>query len=383
MPDDDQSTLPGSDARPGPDGGPVPGAARRRALRRAVIGGGAVAALALGGVGIAAATTTTTAPSTPSTAPRPAFPGGGFFGRVGGRGQAGGFGPGALGGGTFGGGGLAAVPATSGGQKVTAVGHGTLTVSGPGGRTTTYATTSATTYTVDGLAATASAVAVGDRVTVRVPFSPGHFWGGGTSSTTTTTAPATPTALTVNVVLPELAGTVHTVGHGQFVLVDSQGFWRTVKTTAGTAYLQAGETAGATALTVGSQVEAVGTVDADHTALDASRVNVVLPTVTGKVTAVSGTAFTVSTFARTTVTVDTTSTTRFTAAGTTGSLSDVKVGSVVSASGTRAADGTVTAVTVVVGGTERRGAAGGFGFPGGAGARTGPSGPPSGSASTA
>lgn len=76
----------------------------------------------------------------------------------------------------------------------------------------------------------------------------------------------TPTARTVTVLLEHLAGVVQSVSSSSFVLVDGQGFDRTVDVTGATTYLPSGTTLGAL---TGMRVDAVGTPDANGTALDA------------------------------------------------------------------------------------------------------------------
>lgn len=78
------------------------------------------------------------------------------------------------------------------------------------------------------------------------------------------------------------------------------------------------------------------------------------PTVTGKVTALSGNTVTVETRAQRSVTVVTSSSTTYTSnpgpnGGTTSSAAALKVGDLIGVQGTRNADGTVTATTVVIG----------------------------------
>ncbi len=361
------------------------GAARWRAGRptrvgRLAVGGAVAGALAFGAAGAAgfagAATTTTTTPGHGGFGHR-GFAGGpgGFGGGGGGFGAAGGFAPG---GGAFGS--SLATPPAVGGQSVTAVGDGSLSVSGTGGTTRMFDTTSSTTYTIDGTPASASAVSVGSKVTVRTAPGPRSFPGNSGTSTTTTT-PVTPTATAVNVVLPELTGTVSALGSGSITLTDSQGFWRTAKISGPVTYLQSGEPATSSGVVVGSQVTAIGTIDANHTDLDASIVDVILPVVTGKVTAVSGSTITLQPYTGSaTTTVDTTSGTVFVNGGSPnagpGSLGALKAGDVISASGTKAADGTVTAVKVTLFGAP--GSPGGFPAargPGGAPAGTSPSAP--------
>jgi large repetitive protein len=298
--------------------GPVP-----RILHALLAGGGIGALLALAGVGLAVAA----APSAPAHSHR-GFGGGSGIALDDPHG--------------FGGGG--------GGATVTAIGNGSITVSNRSTKSTTYLTTSSTTYTVDGTPATPSDVAIGDSVNVRLPFTP-HSWATSGGTTTTTTAPATPTALAINVVLPELGGRVDAVNGSTITLVDAQGFWRTVDTTGSTLYLKSGQNTQASAVNVGSDVTAIGTIDSDHTDLDASRINVILPTVGGKVTGVSGPAITISSFSGTSQVINTQSSTVFTSGKSAGSLGDVKVGDFISATGTKGSDGSVEAVKVEIGGS--------------------------------
>jgi hypothetical protein len=161
-------------------------------------------------------------------------------------------------------------------------------------------------------------------------------------------ANVTPTAANVNVVLPELSGKVTAMAGGTITLTDSQGFWRTVKASAKTTYTRSGESGDASDVTVGSQITAVGSVDADHTDLDASRINVVLPSLSGKVTAISGGMITLQPFGGRSQTVDTTASTTFSDGGTAGSLGDVSVGDFISATGTHGSNGSFRAIEVSV-----------------------------------
>lgn len=357
----------------------VTGQPRRRWARRWALVMATAGALAVVGVGIAAATTTTTTPGgAPSSSPA-------------GHGSPGG--PGPYGGGSGGPGGFGAFGAVAGsaaagpgggaggGQKVTSLNGSTITITGPNGKATTYQTSGSTTYTVDGIPASASDVSVGDSVTVRSPFR-GFRGPGANGSTTTTTTPATPSALSVNVVLPELSGKVNSVGHAQFVLVDSQGFWRTVKTSGATKYLQSDVSSSSSVLAVGSEVEAVGTIDSDHTSLDSSWVNVILPSVSGEVTAVAGSSIIISTFNGSSVTVTTSGTTHFTSGANPGGIGDVKVGDTVHASGPKASNGDIAAVNVnVAPGAPSHASSGARSGHAGFGPRGGPGGPFGGPAS--
>jgi hypothetical protein len=189
---------------------------RRRVLRLSILASGAVLVLAIGSYGIAAAVTTS-APAVTSTPTVPVHngdgPGARGFGgpRPGGFGGAGGFGAGA------------GSTAPAGSQIVTAIQSGSLTVAGAEGSARTVVTTTSTRYTVDGTAASASALAVGDKVTIE-PVHPSD-----TGESNSTTAPgATATAADVNVILPELSGDVTALTSNAITLTDAQGFWRTI-----------------------------------------------------------------------------------------------------------------------------------------------------------
>jgi Domain of unknown function (DUF5666) len=102
-----------------------------------------------------------------------------------------------------------------------------------------------------------------------------------------------------------------------------------------------------------------------------------LPTVAGKITALSGADITVATNSSTSVTVVTTSSTTYKSnpgpgGGTTSSASALKVGAYVGVTGTKNSDGTVTATNVMIGRPSRMGQGG----PGGGKGRSGK--PPSG-----
>jgi hypothetical protein len=97
------------------------------------------------------------------------------------------------------------------------------------------------------------------------------------------------------------------------------------------------------------------------------------PTVSGRVTALSGDDITVETNAKTTVTVVSSSSTTFRtnpgpSGGTTSSASALKVGDFIGVTGTKNSDGSVTATTVMIGRPPQMGNSGkgGKGGPGGA-----------------
>jgi len=231
---------------------------KRRLVRLG--GAGALAVgLALGGFGVASAATGT--PSTSGTGGTPAYggPGGGFG--HGGPGGPGG-GPGGPG---FGGPG----PGRGLAGTVSALGTNSFTLQRPDGSTQTVDTTSSTTYQRDGQTSSASALAVGEHVSVR-PSGPG-----GPPSASSSTTPVT--AAGVDIQDPALQGTVQAVNGNVVTIVDEQGFWRTVNLSSSTTYTNAGQSATQTAVVQGAKVIAFGSIDADHVSLDATSV-VVNPT---------------------------------------------------------------------------------------------------------
>jgi hypothetical protein len=96
------------------------------------------------------------------------------------------------------------------------------------------------------------------------------------------------------------------------------------------------------------------------------------PTVSGKITALSGDDITVETNATTTVTVVYSSSTRFTAnpgpsGGTTSSASALKIGDFIGVQGTKNSDSSVTASSITIGRPQQMGKGGGAGGGGGSG----------------
>jgi hypothetical protein len=92
------------------------------------------------------------------------------------------------------------------------------------------------------------------------------------------------------------------------------------------------------------------------------------PTVAGKITALSGDDITVTTNAKTTVTVVYSSSTTFKAnpgpsGGSSSSASALKVGAFIGVQGTKSSDGTVTASTIMIGRPPQMGKAGAGGTP--------------------
>lgn len=198
--------------------------------RWALIAGsaGLVAGLALGVTGLAAATAPTPSPTAKADAARPFDRGPGHFqGRE-----------------HHGRGGL-----------VSAISSSSLTVRTPAG-SRTIGLTGATTYYRGEIKATQASVKVGDVVHVRL----------------VDPAAASPVAAVVTVVPAHLAGFVTKIDGSTITLVDGSGFTRTLTTSSATVYDKDGATGSASDITVGSFIHALGTVDANGTTLDATKV---------------------------------------------------------------------------------------------------------------
>jgi hypothetical protein len=224
--------------------GPVP--ARSHLPRRAALVATACLAIAGFAIGVlstrhstprsavvAAATGTTTPASAPKPFGRHAGP------RFGGHGFAGG---------AFSGGTVASVSASG------------FTVSGLNGTKVTFTTSSSTTYSEVGVQVSRSALAAGERVTIRTSM---------TASSATTHA-----ASAVELVLPEVEGKFVSLSGGRLIIEDSEGFWRTIELSSSTAYGEAGKAASESALKAGVYVLASGQIGSDHTTLQASAVAV-------------------------------------------------------------------------------------------------------------
>ena len=151
-----------------------------------------------------------------------------------------------------------------------------------------------------------------------------------------------------------LSGSVVSIGTGSIVIQDKQGFWRTIVLSSSTTYSEGPMTmqpaASSSDLAVGSTVEVSGTVDADHTSLDAVSVRIELSSVRGVVTSVTLTSATLTTVV---VTVDQSSTPMtidvnpqtvvFTHGGVV-TLASVVVGSAIEAFGLPQTDGSLLAL---------------------------------------
>ena len=145
------------------------------------------------------------------------------------------------------------------GGTITSLGTNSFTVKTPDGNTRTVNTTGSTTYSRDGASSSASALAVGEHVRVRP-----------TQSSTNTSSVVT--AADVDIMDPSIHGTVENVSNSTLTIVDEQGFWRTVNLSGTTTYTDNGSSSSASALSNGEKVVAFGSVDNDHTSLDATSV---------------------------------------------------------------------------------------------------------------
>ena len=121
-----------------------------------------------------------------------------------------------------------------------------------------------------------------------------------------------------------------------------------VNVSASTSYEQAGQTASSKALVVGAEVSVTGTVSSDHFQIDATTIDVLLPSVIGQVTAVSGTSITITSPGGTTETITTDSSTLFRNRSGKTTIASVAKGDTVEAYGTQGSDKSFSAVTVDV-----------------------------------
>ncbi len=207
-------------------------------LRRVSATVALAAGLVAGGVSVASASTTTHASATTHVSQKHGA--GPTQGGPGGPGDHGG--PGGAGG------------------TVSAVSSSSISVTTLDGKTLTFAITSTTTVDKGHAAASLSDVVVGERVMIR-PAAPGSA-----------------TAAEIDIAVPHLGGQVVSVSGDVITVSDQDGFYRTIDVSSATTYTKSGATASLSDITVGTFVMAEGSVDANHTTLDATSVNVGLPT---------------------------------------------------------------------------------------------------------
>ena len=248
------------------------------------------------------------------------------------------------------------------GGTVTQVTPTTITVDTLFDATLTVTTDSSTIYSERGKKIARSAVAVGDEVAFGSPGWGSNANGSGTHGVTL-----------VEIVQPHVLGKVVSMSGSQLVVTQQDGLNVTVNTSTSTTYGEAGESVPATDVGVGTVVSVTGTVSSDHDQIDATTIEIVLPTVAGRVTDVSGTTITITGFDGTAETVTTDSTTVFRNQIGTTTIASVAKGDLLQASGTPGHGNTFAAATVFVG-SGRPSVPGVFAGPGGF--RGGPSGAP-------
>jgi hypothetical protein len=139
--------------------------------------------------------------------------------------------------------------------------------------------------------------------------------------------------------------TITAIDGSNVSLETEDGWTRTITVTDSTTITKAGATIGIGDLAVGDHVRFAQQRGSDGT-WTVTAIVVVLPTVVGEVTAVTGSTITVTQRGRTTATIHVGSGTIYRVNGVTGSLSDIKVGSIVVAEGTQRSDGSLDAATV-------------------------------------
>jgi hypothetical protein len=125
------------------------------------------------------------------------------------------------------------------------------------------------------------------------------------------------------------------------------GWTRTITVGSSTTITKAGQAAKVSDVIVGDVIRIAETRNADGS-YTITRIDIVVPQVAGTVSAVDADSITISGRNGTTTTVRTSASTTYHVGKTDGSRSDVKVGSAIVASGTKAADGSLDATSVTV-----------------------------------
>ena len=221
------------------------------------------------------------------------------------------------------------------GGTVTQVTPTTITVDTFFGSTLTAGTDSSTVYNEGGKTVARSAVTVGEQVVFR-PLG---------RARTSSSSSSQPVAF-VEIVEPQVFGKVVSVNGPQLVVAQQDGLNVTVNTSTSTTYDEVGKSASASDVRAGTVVSVTGSLSADHDQIDAATIEVVLPSVAGRVTGVSGTTITITIFGGTAETVTTDSSTAFHGPGGTTTVASVAKGNLVLAFGTPATGNTFAAVTV-------------------------------------
>jgi hypothetical protein len=139
--------------------------------------------------------------------------------------------------------------------------------------------------------------------------------------------------------------TITAIDGSNVSLETADGWTRTIAITDATTITKGGATIGVADLAVGDQVRFAQERASDGT-YTVTDIVVVLPTVVGEVTAIDGTTLTLTQKGGTTATIHVDGDTTYRVGGAAGSLSDIKVGSVIVAEGSQRSDGSLDASIV-------------------------------------
>ncbi len=213
--------------------------------------------------------------------------------------------------------------------SITAIDGSKLALKTENGWTRTIDATGAT-VSKDGATVALSTLQVGDRIVFRE----------------TRNADGTYTVTAIVVIQPAIAGTVASISGSTVTVTQRDGSTSKVVLTGSTTYELAGQAATKDAVVAGVQIVARGTLASDGT-LTATSVKVAPAMAAGTVKEKSASSLTLTTRDESTVVVKVTSSTTYLVNGITSpTLADVKVGDVVMATGTRNADGSLSATVV-------------------------------------
>jgi hypothetical protein len=140
--------------------------------------------------------------------------------------------------------------------------------------------------------------------------------------------------------------TITAIDGSDLTLKTADGWTRTITVTADTTITRAGTAITLADLKVGDEIRFAQTRNADGT-YTVTKIQQVIPSVAGQVTAVDGSTITVKRLDGTTETIHVDASTTYTVAGvTTPTLADIKVGAFIVAQGTQRADGSLDAEAV-------------------------------------
>lgn len=139
--------------------------------------------------------------------------------------------------------------------------------------------------------------------------------------------------------------TITAISGSDISLETDDGWTRTITVTSTTTITKGGSAIAVGDLAVGDHVRFAQDKATDST-YSVTAIVVVLPTIAGEVTAIDGNTLTVTQRGGTTATIHVDSDTTYRVNGAAGSLSDIKVGSVIVAEGTQRSDGSLDAALV-------------------------------------